>query len=295
MDSEPNGYFLLDGSFISVPELSNADRDIQIEAMRAWFLMNFEHPAEHTPYDEGYIYIWGGPYHPSTELNTEFENIVPSDVIEELVKQLQKISSEWAPANPDISDEDAAFLGIGSDHLGVFRSGLLDILSVLGNQMEAPTRKIINRLLYANVVTVLECFLSDFFTSHVKNDPALLRKFFEESGSFKERKFPLSDIYKTMGAIDKIAHSELSILVWHRLKAVRRLYQTVLSVSFPTDTTQLEDVIKLRHELVHRNGKKEDGTIHDISEAQIRGAAMLAEEFVDHIEKGWTARKKPHN
>jgi len=43
----------------------------------------------------------------------------------------------------------------------------------------------------------------------------------------------------------------------------------------------------VRHELVPRNGKKKDGSEHDISEADIKGVIKLAEELVSHIEKAW--------
>jgi hypothetical protein len=36
-----------------------------IEAIKDWFLVNFEDPVHSTPYESaegGYIYIWGGPY-----------------------------------------------------------------------------------------------------------------------------------------------------------------------------------------------------------------------------------------
>src|SRR6516164_4356205 len=37
-----------------------------------WFFANFEDPAESTPYDGGYVYIWGGPYDAREELNEAF-------------------------------------------------------------------------------------------------------------------------------------------------------------------------------------------------------------------------------
>jgi hypothetical protein len=38
---------------------------------------------------------------------------------------------------------------------------------------------------------------------------------------------------------------------------------------------------------VHRNGKKDDGTAHNITEAQIKEAIGVAEELVQHIETRW--------
>jgi hypothetical protein len=284
-NTHQDGYFLDDGSFVTASDLRKADRDTQLDAMRTWFFQNFEDPAEHTPYDGGYVYIWGGPYESDEELRTEFEGSVPDDVIEELESELQDISWEWAPvAGGDASE---SFLGVSSDYFSVFRSSILDILSVLAEPMEVPARSITNRLLYANVVTTLECFLADFFNAQIRTEPALFRRFIETTQAFKEWKISLSQVYKMVGAMEKIADSHLSNLVWHRLKIVSRLYQDVLNLSFPNDLSKLNSIIALRHELVHRNGKKDDGTAHNITEAQIKEAIGVAEELVQHIETRW--------
>jgi len=39
-------------------------------------------------HDGGYVYICGGPYDAAEELRTEFEGLVPDDVIEELENEL---------------------------------------------------------------------------------------------------------------------------------------------------------------------------------------------------------------
>ena len=45
---EPKRYPLSDGGSIEAANLSRAERDTQVEAMREWFLQNFEDPAENT-------------------------------------------------------------------------------------------------------------------------------------------------------------------------------------------------------------------------------------------------------
>jgi len=94
---------------ISRAELVNADRETQLGVMRTWFFQNYEDPAERTPYESsegGYIWIWGGPYEAREELDSEFDGVVPNDVIEELASELDSICSEWAPTEkPGDRDE----------------------------------------------------------------------------------------------------------------------------------------------------------------------------------------------
>lgn len=88
---------------ISAKELSNADKETQIEVMRTWFFQHYEDPAQNTPHDSsegGYIYIWGGPYDALEELNEEFEGIVTEEVIKELAEELNDLSWEWS-GKPD--------------------------------------------------------------------------------------------------------------------------------------------------------------------------------------------------
>ena len=99
----------------------------------------------------------------------------------------------------------------------------------------------------------------------------------------------VSDVFQTMDAIEKRANSYLFGLVWHRLSDVSRIYKNVLGVSFP-DLTALRNAIQVRNELVHRNGRKLDGTEDELSETDIRRVIKTAEELTDHIEMEWLRR-----
>jgi hypothetical protein len=285
MPDKPIQYSLPDGGgSINAPELERKDREAQLDVMRTWFYENYEDPAENTPYEGGYVYIYGGPFDARQELNSEFGGIISDEIIEELADELSDISYEWTSTDREGFDEFEIEIEAGRPT--VFENSVFDILGVFAEPIQSPAREYVNRLLYVNVVTALESFLSDFFSYRINQDPNLLRKFVETTPAFKEQKIPVSDVFRAMDAIEKRAESYLSSIVWHRLKIVAALYKNVLDIEFP-DTRELhETVIKLRHELVHRNGKKKDG-IHTIAESDIRNAIRLAQMLVDHIEKRW--------
>lgn len=187
------------------------------------------------------------------------------------------------------NDDYETYLIERSGHRAAFEHSILAILSLLGEQVSAPDKEHLHRLLYVNVITVVECYLSDFFISRIQEDGKLRRKLIETTSTFKEQKIAVSDVFGVMDAIEKKVNSYLAGLVWHRLDHVNVLYKGVLGVSLPSDMNALRNAIAVRHELVHRNGKKQDGTEHEISETDIRSAIKLAEELVDHIEDGWLA------
>jgi hypothetical protein len=188
------------------------------------------------------------------------------------------------------NDDYESRLVTPSGHQTAFQTSVMDILSLLAQPIEAPPDKNnLRRLLYINVITILECYLSGFFISRVREDRKLLRKLIETTPTFKEQKLSVSDVFETMEAIDKRADSYLTGLVWHRVKDVSALYERVLGVNFPSDMQALRNAIAVRHELVHRNGKKRDGTEHEISESEIQSVVKLAEAMVEHVERRWLA------
>src|SRR5574342_1202937 len=121
---------------VTADNLAKVDRETQKEIMREWFFEHFDNPAENTPYasaDGGYIYIWGGPYDASEALSSEFVNIVPEDVINELVSELNNISYEWSgkPSREEFNNlliKDIASL---TAFLHKFQDSILDINELL--------------------------------------------------------------------------------------------------------------------------------------------------------------------
>lgn len=66
-----------------------------------WFGLNYEDPAEETPYDGregGYQYINGGPFDAREELWSEFEGVVSEELIEEVANEIESDGIvDWAP------------------------------------------------------------------------------------------------------------------------------------------------------------------------------------------------------
>jgi hypothetical protein len=179
-----------------------------------------------------------------------------------------------------------------SGHRETFETNIFKVISLLGEPISPPDKKNLYGLLYVNVITVLECYLSDFFIARIKEDKKLLRKLIETTPTFKEQKTTVSDVFKTMDSIEKRADTYLTGLVWHRLEQARRLYDSVLSIKFPS-VKDLQDAISVRHELVHRNGRKPDGTEYVLTETEIRKVIKLEEELVEHIEEEWLRQSDP--
>lgn len=201
-----------------------------------------------------------------------------------IVKQLgRKIDTSSFFAGAD--DLYGDFVGAaGPSQADVFRDSLQEIQNRLGRTPDAFLRK----LLFVHVITALESYLSDFLISKILKDKATLRRFIEEVSVFQEQKMSVSEVFKMRAAIKKRAISQLETVVWHRLDHVGKMYSKVLGIDFPPDLGNINDAVKLRNLLVHRDGKPIDGKKQKIvSEKDIVKAMDAVEKLVNHVEDHW--------
>jgi hypothetical protein len=287
---EPEQTFSLpDGEVIAESRLRSAERQTQIDVMRHWFYENYEDPVENTPYisaEGGYQYIWGGPYDAEEELEETFIGIVPDDVIKELAEELWHVSAEWSRrTRADIDLDDYLFRSISEARspLEPFQSSIINIRRLMEITVEPADRQCLLRLLYVNVITALETYLSDTFIQRIA-DPKRLRMFVETTPEFQKEKIPLSDVFNAHDAIKAKVEAHLLEFVWHRLEKVKPMFHDTLGIEFPPDMNELFTAVVIRHDLVHRNGRKKDGQEHILNESIIEALIHKAEGLVSAIE-----------
>lgn len=287
---KPTYYSLPDSEMsITASKLRRADRGTQLEVMRAWFYANYENPVENTPYESaegGYIYIWGGPYDPKEELDAQFSGLIPSDVIAELAKDLSDISYQWTGHS---EHDEYLFESIAqtTKHHDSFNEAISNVEHLLTIDISAPEKQHLLRLLYVNVVTTVETYLSDIFISTVGNDDTLLRRFVETNPEFMAEKISLSNVFKAAEEMEKKARTYLMDVVWHHLARVKPMFKDTMDIDFPDDMKALFKAVYIRHDLVHRNGKTKEGGEHIISVESVKNLVEVSRSFVAHIDKQW--------
>ena len=174
-------YYASDGHPVLPEELTRLDDQEQLRVMERWFRERYEDPAVRTPYESaegGYIWIWGGPYDAHEVLGDQFGDTVREDLIDSLVQELLSECFEWAPTERpgDYDDNFISDIGAISDYHMHFLNSLKDVHSLAETPINDEAAPCLFRLLYINVITALETYLSDAFANTVLNDPVLLRK-----------------------------------------------------------------------------------------------------------------------
>lgn len=279
--------------YIAIPltDISRLERDSQIEAMREWFSKRYEDPAERTPYDSregGYQWIWGGPLDAREELGGHFGEHVDDDILNELVEELEHESFQWVPAPKpeDYEDYDEHFVDDVSeieDCHNEFRSALATIQSLLEITPRNEAEGKLCALLYVNVITSLEAYLSDKFIKRVMNDGEVLRLCVESSPAFAKEKIPVSDVLKVAESIKTRTKTYLADIVWHNLGRIKQMYAKTLKVDLG-DIAPIMSAVTKRHDLVHRNGRDKDGDVVSVGTNDVEQLIANANVLVNNIE-----------
>lgn len=274
---------------LSDDDVRTADRETQIDVLKTWFRKRFEDPAERTPYESaegGYIWIWGGPYDAQEELGSEFGGLVPDDVIEEVVSDLEQECVEWAPTPSSRDYDEQLYDDISNitDFYDHFAGAILDVEKLLETKVDASVESHFYRLLYVNVITALETYLGDAFINTVASDKDLMRRFVETTPDFKNQKVPLADVYKALDGLNDKARGYLLDVVWHHLPRAENMYRDTLGISFLPNSQDLHLAIRARHDIVHRNGKTKEGKDIDVLASDVKILIENVETFVQHID-----------
>lgn len=274
---------------ISEVDLAYEERDVQLDVMRTWFYENFEDPAERTPYESGeggYIWIWGGPYYANEELEEEFGGIVQNDVIEKLSSELDSECNEWGPVEkPSDYDQFLAYdISLITEYHDYFSSAILDIEKMLETKVDGTVEHCFTRLLYVNVITAMETYLSDAFINTVVSNKEYMRRFIESTPRFQKHKIQLSDVYNEMEKIEDRAKEYLIEVVWHNLPLVQSMYKAVFDIQLDDDLDYLVKAVMKRHDIVHRNGKTKKGEEILIIKSDVVDLLEKVDKLIENID-----------
>lgn len=283
-------------SIIEASSLSSLDEDTQTRVMERWFKSHFENPAESTPYsseEDRYVYLWGGPFDAGDELYNEFAGLVDEALIIQLANHLTSESDEWAPAESTINYESKLIQDIASitEFYHNFSTAILNIETLTELEIQSGQKDIFLRLIYASVITALETYLCDAFINNVINKPTLLRRFVETTDDFKDSKIKISDLFREHDGILGKVQEFLGRIVWHRLSRVSLMYKNTLNITFPKDVGDIYKSIKIRHDIIHRNGKNIEGQEIYITKDDIQKLIVNVESLVMYIDSELTANQ----
>jgi len=141
---------------------------------------------------------------------------------------------------------------------------------------------ILKRHIYIGVMGTMETFLSETFVKLVLANPVNLEKFVKSNPEFAYRKFDLKDVFEAYKNIEQTAKGVMLDTIYHNLPVVREMYRSTFEIAFPA-IKELIQCVKVRHDLVHRNGKTKDGVAHVLDSDTIDSTIATVKDLVAGI------------
>lgn len=164
------------------------------------------------------------------------------------------------------------------------------------NNLETPTQKleiILKRQIFVSIITALETFLSETFINLTLDNEHYFKKFVLNHQEFKTRKFELKDIFESFEKIKDTAKKIMLDTIYHHLPKVREMYRFTFEIDFPS-IGEVNKLINIRHDLVHRNGKTKTGKLHAIDKQEVSKAIVDVTNFVEKIAKSLDLKGIPN-
>ncbi len=168
--------------------------------------------------------------------------------------------------------------------------GVTKILDSGSFWLAKDTSDLLLRMLLVQTVSALEGYLSDTLIKSVEASQDAQRRILESKQlGLRDKTVNLT---KTFG-VENYAKKEILIYLrnslFHNLPLAKLLYQLALQIDITPDETELKvlnDAILIRHDCVHRNGKRKDGeSYHELSPELIKNISDAASSLVWRVEE----------
>jgi len=142
-----------------------------------------------------------------------------------------------------------------------------------------------NKLYYSNVISLMEKYLYDLFIYEISSDRnALVTLGTQNKFSAASLKIP----YLLHNSVEKYIINTMKNIVWHRLNDIDVFYKNVLGIQFNLSTAIL-NILKIRHDIVHRNGFDIEGNMVVITDQKLENCINLINSFILDIDKKYQA------
>ena len=270
--------------------LATAPRASQVVALCAWFTDRYCDPAIDTPYngrEGGYLYVHGGPYSPDDELNQQFGDVVPDDVIQEAVDDLEsEVGDNWAPIYHEREEEDWEWdepdFPASDVPLERLKARLLEGNAVMTLTGDPAAQALATQLVYVQTLGALEAFLYETALYWLDQDDERVKNCITLLPTFSQQTISLKEIFTEYEGLRAKVREYLYHLVWHRWKDVSPLYEKGLGVKLPS-TRVFQDALQARHDIVHRSGTDKEGNPVVISADDVRQLSGQVEAFCGQV------------
>lgn len=141
-----------------------------------------------------------------------------------------------------------------------------------------PENLSLQRMCYSSIITSMEAYLGDILKREIFSRSAVKELFVASYRPFRAQSFSLNNLYKALSEIDDEIVNALNTLSLHNIGTAKSLFSSTLMTEFPEKSLRpIGAAVKIRHDIVHRNGRNIKGEVLSIN---FQSVQTLAEEVL---------------
>lgn len=164
-----------------------------------------------------------------------------------------------------------------------FQYQIQNLRDLASLQVAIPHEETFYKMTYAYAVTLMESFLADSIRSLILSEESYFKNSIKKVEDLKDKKYTLEDISKEKDGAKGFAIKELSSVMYHNIPKVKEILRAILDSNISLDISSVCKITTLRHDIVHRDGKKTDGSVITVDKDIALEAVSSIEKFVEQV------------
>lgn len=182
----------------------------------------------------------------------------------------------------DADDEFFEWYSKSNEYYEDFNDSITEYKTILESEFVERNQSIL-KMIDASIVSAMETFLGDVLISKVQKNEKYLLKVAKKLKEFKDEKILISEFLENPECAKIKIINGLRGLLFHNLPKVKNVYKLVFGIDIKNDLKPLMQIVSRRHDIVHRNGKNNDGEIFIFSKEQVLNDISLIEQFINDV------------
>lgn len=138
---------------------------------------------------------------------------------------------------------------------------------------------------YIGVFATLEHFLCSICRIYIIQQEEYMEKFLQSNGRYKDKKFPLSEIFSEYKSIKESVDNYICDIVYHNTDTVQNIFKSVFNIN--VNMEQIKPFIPIRHDIVHRNGWSKDNNNTYVKKSLVSNLIECANDIVKQVYDGF--------
>lgn len=284
----------------TVSNFEDWEKEDIVEYVVQWFNTLYEEPGQEMPYVDGeYLFVYGGPYSALQEIEDTFGDYLSFELMQEISEKIESHGTyDWAPSqyHPDQIAAAEEYLQEYEewleqhDPLTIFRVGQQEIQEFVEKHLPEDEMTFIHRMVFMQCWSIFEAFLSDKIIKSAHENQVIIEKLYEKHADLKKLSFSGASLLKDPSVHKKTAMQYLRRHLYHDPKKVISLYTTAFGklkdadINIQEPMKILTDLVLIRHDCVHRNGKTVEDVQVNLSNEDIKSMLSASLSFALSIE-----------